>query len=103
MSTLNRPALREVKGSGEPRPAKRTKRRRGQLEFARSVLDAEANAILGLKARVGDSFATALELLAACPGHVVVTGIGKPSFIAQKLSATLASTGIPSLFLHPAE
>ena len=39
----------------------------------------------------------------ACPGHVVVTGIGKPSFIAQKLSATLASTGIPSLFLHPAE
>ncbi|HEY8207507.1 MAG TPA: KpsF/GutQ family sugar-phosphate isomerase [Myxococcaceae bacterium] len=103
MSTTNRPALRVVKGTGESRPAKRARRRRGQLDFARSVLDAEANAILGLKARVGDSFATALELLMDCPGHVVVTGIGKSSFIAQKLSATLASTGIPSLFLHPAE
>src|SRR5256885_7395812 len=103
MSTTNRPALRVVKGAAEPRPAQRAKKRRGQLEFARSVLDAEAHAILGLKERVGDSFSAALELLAACPGHVVVTGIGKPGFIAQKLSATLASTGIPSLFLHPAE
>jgi arabinose-5-phosphate isomerase len=92
-----------VKGAAEPRPARRVRRRKGQLEFARSVLDAEANAILGLKERLGDSFSTALELLMKCSGHVVVTGIGKPSFIAQKLSATLASTGIPSLFLHPAE
>ena len=103
MSTTNRPTLRVVKGTGEPRPAQRARRRKGQLDFARSVLDAEANAILGLKERVGGSFAAALELLMACPGHVVVTGIGKPSFIAQKLSATLASTGIPSLFLHPSE
>ena len=103
MSSTNRPALRVVKGAPEPRPAQRARRRRGQLDFARSVLDAEANAILGLKERLGDSFPGALELLMACPGHVVVTGIGKPSFIAQKLSSTLASTGIPSLFLHPAE
>lgn len=103
MSNTNRPALRVVKGTAEPRPAQRARRRKGQLDFARSVLDAEADAILGLKERVGGSFAEALELLMACPGHVVVTGIGKPSFIAQKLSATLASTGIPSLFLHPAE
>jgi arabinose-5-phosphate isomerase len=100
-----RPALRVVKGAAEPkpRPATGRRRRRARLDYARSVLDAEARAILGLKERLDEAFATAVDLLTACPGHVVVTGIGKPGFIAQKLSATLASTGIPSLFLHPAE
>jgi arabinose-5-phosphate isomerase len=67
------------------------------------VLDAEAAAILGAKGRLGASFIRALELMRACEGHIVVTGLGKPGFIAQKLSATLASTGVPSLYLHPSE
>jgi arabinose-5-phosphate isomerase len=67
------------------------------------VLDAEAAAILGAKGRLGTGFLRALELMRACEGHIVVTGLGKPGFIAQKLSATLASTGVPSLYLHPSE
>jgi arabinose-5-phosphate isomerase len=74
-----------------------------QLEYARSVLEAEARAVLSLRERLGQSFVEAIQLILNCPGHVIVTGIGKPGFIAQKLSATLASTGIPSLYLHPAE
>lgn len=74
-----------------------------ELEYARTVLAAEARAILGIQERLGDGFLRALDLISDCPGHVVVTGIGKPGFIAQKLSATLASTGVPSVYLHPAE
>jgi arabinose-5-phosphate isomerase len=74
-----------------------------QLNYARNVLAAEARAILALQERLDSSFEKAIELILDCPGHVVVTGIGKPGFIAQKLSATLASTGVPSLYLHPAE
>lgn len=74
-----------------------------QLAWARTVLETEARAISSLKPRLGASFLAALELIHHAKGHVVVTGIGKPGFIAQKLSATLASTGIPSLYLHPAE
>lgn len=101
----HRPLLRVVKGAAEPkgRPKNGRRRRRARQDYARSVLDAEARAILGLKERLDETFVAAVDLLMACPGHVVVTGIGKTSFIAQKLSATLASTGIPSLFLHPAE
>lgn len=73
------------------------------VAYAQSVLEAEANAILSVRTRLGASFADAVQLLLECTGHVVVTGIGKPGFIAQKLSATLASTGIPSIYLHPAE
>src|SRR4051794_22341904 len=73
------------------------------VAYARTVLAAEARAILDAGSRLGASFEQTLELILACDGHVVVTGIGKPGFIAQKLSATLASTGIPSFYLHPAE
>lgn len=73
------------------------------LAYAREVLDVEAAAVLSLGERLGASFSQTLELILRCEGHVVVTGIGKPGFIAQKLSSTLASTGIPSLYLHPAE
>lgn len=83
-------------------PARRDSRP-AQLKWARTVLDIEARAISSLKARLSDEFLDAVELLFACTGRVVVMGIGKPGFIAQKLSATLASTGIPSLYLHPAE
>ncbi len=71
--------------------------------FARTVLEIEAKAIASLYPRIGRSLDAALKVLRGCRGRVVTTAIGKPGFIAQKLSATLASTGIPSLYLHPAE
>lgn len=74
-----------------------------QLEYARSVLEAEAAAILSVRERLGESFLNAVERLASCPGLVVVTGMGKAGLVAQRLSATLASTGVPSIYVHPAE
>ncbi len=78
-------------------------RRASFVARARSVLSVEAAAVRGLVDRVGDSLAEAVEAILACPGRVVLTGMGKSGFIAQKLSATFASTGTPSLYLHPAE
>src|SRR5437870_3780367 len=72
-------------------------------DYARGVIRAEAEAVARLPARLNGAFARAAEMVLACPGRVVVTGMGKPGFIAQKISATFASTGTPSLFLHPAE
>ncbi len=72
-------------------------------DTARRVLEIEAQAILELVPRLDESFDRAVELLYACPGRVVVTGMGKSGLIAQKISATLASTGTPSLYLHPVE
>lgn len=73
------------------------------LESARRVLRIEADAIRALADRVDSSFLRALELLEACRGRVVLTGMGKSGFVARKIAATLASTGSPALFLHPAE
>jgi arabinose-5-phosphate isomerase len=70
---------------------------------ARKVLEIESDAIRELIPRLDDGFDRAVETLFACTGRVVVTGMGKSGIIAQKISATLASTGSPSLFLHPAE
>ncbi len=72
-------------------------------ETARKVLETEAEAIRELIPRLDESFDRAVETLVACTGRVVTTGMGKSGIIAQKISATLASTGSPSLFLHPAE
>jgi arabinose-5-phosphate isomerase len=72
-------------------------------ETARKVLEIESKAILDLRERLDGSFDRALELLYCCTGRVVVTGMGKSGLIGQKISATLSSTGTPSLFLHPAE
>jgi arabinose-5-phosphate isomerase len=72
-------------------------------ETARKVLEIEANAILGLVPRVDEAFDRAVEVLYACTGRVVVSGMGKSGLIGQKVSATLSSTGTPSLCLHPAE
>ncbi len=72
-------------------------------ETARKVLETEAEAIRELIPRLDESFDRAVATLLACAGRVVVTGMGKSGIIAQKISATLASTGTPSLFLHPAE
>lgn len=71
--------------------------------IARKVFEIEAAAILDLAGRLDQRFDRAVELLFACTGRVVVTGMGKSGLIGNKISATFASTGTPSLFLHPAE
>jgi arabinose-5-phosphate isomerase len=69
----------------------------------RRVLATEAAAVAALVDRLGEDFARACELLLACEGRVVVTGMGKSGHVGNKIAATLASTGTPSFFLHPAE
>jgi arabinose-5-phosphate isomerase len=73
------------------------------LAYAGKVLEAELRALGGVKTRLDSAFAEAVACVLGCRGRVVVTGMGKSGFIAQKLSATFASTGTPSLYLHPAE
>ncbi|MHC4933879.1 MAG: SIS domain-containing protein, partial [Planctomycetota bacterium] len=73
------------------------------IEYGREVLRLEAQAVDALRGLLNESFANAVKLVLECEGHVVVTGMGKSGLIAQKISATLASTGTPSFFLHPAE
>ncbi|MHC4456668.1 MAG: KpsF/GutQ family sugar-phosphate isomerase [Planctomycetota bacterium] len=73
------------------------------LNYARRVIEAEAQAINSVAPIVDASFAKAVEMLYSCKGSVIVSGIGKAGIIGQKISATLASTGTPSHFLHPAE
>ena len=72
-------------------------------DTARKVLEIESEAIRELIPRLDESFDRAVDTLHACSGRVVVTGMGKSGIIGQKISATLSSTGTPSLFLHPAE
>ncbi|MGH9356905.1 MAG: KpsF/GutQ family sugar-phosphate isomerase [Terriglobia bacterium] len=73
------------------------------LNTVRKVLEIEARALELLVHRVDARFERAVEILCACSGRVVVAGMGKSGLIAQKISATLSSTGTPSFFLHPAE
>ncbi len=73
------------------------------LDSARRVLRIEAQAINDVLARLDASFVRAVDLLLACKGRTVVTGMGKSGLIGRKISATLSSTGTPSFFLHPAE
>ena len=73
------------------------------LRLARQTLDIEAAAVLGLKARVGEPFARAVQAMLAVRGRVVVMGMGKSGHIGRKIAATLASTGTPAMFVHPAE
>ena len=73
------------------------------LSIAKRVLRNEAKAISRLAERINDDFSKIINMLAKNKGRIIVTGMGKPGFIAQKVSATLSSTGTPSLYLHPAE
>ncbi len=73
------------------------------ITLARETLDIEAAAVLGLKDRIGEPFAKAVELILAIQGRVVVMGMGKSGHVGRKIAATLASTGTPALFVHPAE
>ena len=72
-------------------------------EAARDVLLAEARAVEALAGRVGDEFDRAAELILAATGRVVLTGMGKSGLVARKIAATMASTGTPAFYLHPAE
>jgi arabinose-5-phosphate isomerase len=73
------------------------------VRLAHETLDIEAAALLGLKARLDESFAHAVEMMLAVRGRVVVMGMGKSGHIGRKICATLASTGTPAMFVHPAE
>lgn len=86
---------------GRSRKGGSSRRAEGLVAQGRTVLAAEAAAISAVK--LDESFAEAVRCILDCKGRVVVTGMGKPGFVAQKISATLASTGTPSLYVHPAE
>jgi len=73
------------------------------LGLARATLDIEARALDALKERQGEGFVAALGAILACRGRVVVMGMGKSGHVGRKVAATLASTGTPALFVHPAE
>ncbi len=73
------------------------------LDVARRVIAIEGKAVQTLLDRLDESFIRAVRILYDCKGRVVVTGMGKSGIIGRKISATMASTGTPSIFLHPAE
>ncbi|MDQ2802611.1 MAG: KpsF/GutQ family sugar-phosphate isomerase [Pseudomonadota bacterium] len=76
---------------------------RSDIDVARGVLNAEAAGLRALATALDGSFGAAIDALAACTGRVVVSGMGKSGLVARKVAATLASTGTPALFVHPAE
>ncbi len=73
------------------------------IELARKTLDIEAAALQGLRDRQSEPFARAVEAILRCSGRVVVMGMGKSGHVGRKMAATLASTGTPAMFVHPAE
>jgi arabinose-5-phosphate isomerase len=80
-----------------------TERAPQALELARKVLRIEAQAVAGLADRLDSAFPRAIDLILACHGRVIVSGVGKSGHIARKIAATLASTGTPAYFVHAAE
>ena len=72
-------------------------------ELSKAVIDTEATAVAGLVSRIDDTFVAACQLILECRGRIVVLGMGKSGHIAGKIAATLASTGTPAFFVHPAE
>jgi arabinose-5-phosphate isomerase len=73
------------------------------LDLARQVMRIEADAVLALAARIGDEFLQALRLILNCSGRIIVSGMGKSGHVGRKIASTLASTGTPAYFVHPAE
>jgi arabinose-5-phosphate isomerase len=73
------------------------------LELAAQTFEIEAKALLGLTARQGQAFAEAVRAMLECTGRVIVMGMGKSGHVGRKIAATLASTGTPAFFVHPAE
>src|SRR5262249_21163865 len=92
-------------GAGRDKPRARPDSRRhpgaaieADVRSARRVLEIEARAVQSLADRLDAEFSRAVEILAACQGKVVVSGLGKSGIICRKIAATLASTGTPALF-----
>ncbi|HET8871263.1 MAG TPA: KpsF/GutQ family sugar-phosphate isomerase [Aquabacterium sp.] len=81
--------------------------RKGIVALATQALEIEAQALLGLKSRLsgtsGEAFANAVRIVLGCKGRLVVMGMGKSGHVGRKIAATLASTGTPAMFVHPAE
>jgi len=73
------------------------------LQLAKAVLETEAQSILAMKERLGDSFVQSVRLVLGCRGKLILAGIGKSGQIARKIASTFSSTGTPAIFLHPAE
>lgn len=73
------------------------------IEKARRVIRVEADALTAMANRIDDSFERAIDLILASPGRVIVSGMGKSGLVGQKIASTMASTGTPAFFLHPAE
>lgn len=73
------------------------------IQSGQRVIEIEAKATLALKERLDENFKQACELILACKGRVIITGMGKSGHIGNKIAATLASTGTPSFFVHPGE
>src|SRR5207249_1577950 len=84
-------------------PPRESKAAREAIDRARRMLAIQSEAVAALADRLDERFARAVELLLACKGKVVVTGMGKSGHVCRKIAATVASTGTPALFLHPAE
>ncbi|MEQ1664893.1 MAG: KpsF/GutQ family sugar-phosphate isomerase [Bdellovibrionales bacterium] len=74
-----------------------------EIEEARRVLKIEAQCILDLAERLDANFKSAINLIVACKGKLIVTGVGKSGLVGRKIASTFSSTGVPSLFLHPVE
>ncbi len=89
-----------MQAEAESKPAFSAQR---ALQLARETFEIEAKALLGLSARQGESFARAAQAMLECRGRVVVMGMGKSGHVGRKIAATLASTGTPAMFVHPAE
>jgi arabinose-5-phosphate isomerase len=86
-----------------PSPAGRASPATSALDLARKVLTIEAEAVTALGSRLDQTFLSAVDLLLSCRGRVVVSGMGKSGHIARKIASTMASTGTPAFFVHPAE
>lgn len=73
------------------------------LDVGRKMIFSEAQALLAIGSSLGDAFMDAVTMLLECRGKIILTGMGKSGYVARKIAATLTSTGMPSVFLHPAE
>ena len=87
----------------DARPASRPFDPQRALRLAHETFDIEARALVGMKARQGEGFTRAVQAMLECSGRVVVMGMGKSGHVGRKIGATLASTGTPAMFVHPAE
>jgi arabinose-5-phosphate isomerase len=102
-STLSHRIAQRADASPPQGPADQVSSGAADLQVARDVLNAEAAGLLSLAASLGAPFSLAINCLAAATGRLVVSGMGKSGHVARKIAATLASTGTPALFVHPAE